>query len=43
MSAHDARRVAANASRWWHNSRMVINIAMPNTLLDQLGVPQLFV
>jgi group II intron reverse transcriptase/maturase len=42
MSRRDALRVAANASRWWRNSRMLINTALPNTLFDQLGLPRLF-
>jgi hypothetical protein len=41
MSPRDARRVAGNASRWWHSSRMLINIALPNKLFDQLGLPRL--
>jgi hypothetical protein len=39
MSPRDARRVAGNASRWWHSSRMLINIALPTKLFDQLGLP----
>jgi hypothetical protein len=40
--ARDARRVAGNASRWWHNSGMLlINIALPITLFDKLGLPRL--
>ena len=41
MSPRDARRVAGNASRWWHSSRMLINVALPNKLFDQLGLPRL--
>jgi group II intron reverse transcriptase/maturase len=41
MSPRDARRVAGNASRWWHNSKMLINIALPNKLFDGLGLPRL--
>jgi RNA-directed DNA polymerase len=36
-----ARRVAANARRWWKNSAMGLHIALPNSLFDQLGVPRL--
>jgi RNA-directed DNA polymerase len=36
-----ARRVAANSRRWWHNSAMALNSALPNRLFDQLGVPRL--
>ena len=42
LSPCDARRVAGNASRWWHNSGMLlINIALPTTLFDKLGLPRL--
>jgi group II intron reverse transcriptase/maturase len=41
MSPRDARRVAANASRWWHNSKMLINVALPNKFFDGLGLPRL--
>ena len=40
-SATDARRVAANSRRWWHNSRLVLNRAMPIAYFDRLGVPRL--
>ncbi len=36
-----AARVAANARRWWRNSGMHLNIALPNELFDKLGVPRL--
>ncbi len=36
------RRVAGNASRWWHNSGMrLISIALPIPLFDRLGLPRL--
>jgi len=41
MSPRDARRVAGNARRRWHNSRMLINVALPNKLFDELGLPRL--
>lgn len=41
MSPRDARRVAGNASSWWRNSRMLINVALPNKLFDELGLPRL--
>ena len=41
MTALAARRVAANGRRWWRNSAMAINIALPNKLFDQLGMPRL--
>src|SRR5690606_12173590 len=40
-SDDDARYVAANARRWWRNSSMRLNRALPNSLFDQLGVPRL--
>jgi RNA-directed DNA polymerase len=36
-----ARRVAANSRRWWHNSAMALNMALPNDLFKRLGVPRL--
>lgn len=36
-----ARRVAANSHRWWKNSAMALNHALPNKLFDELGVPRL--
>jgi group II intron reverse transcriptase/maturase len=41
LSSHAAAQVAANARRWWHNSAMKLNIALPNAYFHQLGVPQL--
>jgi group II intron reverse transcriptase/maturase len=41
MSVDAAARVAANGRRWWCNSAMAINIALPNRLFDRLGVPRL--
>ena len=42
LCARDARRVAGNASRWWHNSGMrLIGVALPNKLFDELGLPRL--
>jgi group II intron reverse transcriptase/maturase len=40
-SESDARQVAANSRRWWHNSRMLLNRAMPIAYFDRLGVPRL--
>ena len=39
MSRVQAAKVAANARSWWRNSAMVINIALPNTYFEGLGVP----
>lgn len=40
-SKEDARRVAANSRRWWRNSRLLLNRAMPIAYFDRLGVPRL--
>lgn len=40
-SQEDARRVAANSRRWWRNSRLLLNRAMPIAYFDHLGVPRL--
>jgi RNA-directed DNA polymerase len=36
-----ASRVAGNVRSWWRNSGKLIQIALPNLLFDQLGVPRL--
>jgi hypothetical protein len=36
-----ARQVAGNNRRWWRNSAMALNRALPNTLFNRLGVPTL--
>lgn len=36
-----AARIAANTRRWWHNSAIGLNSALPNRYFDQLGVPRL--
>ncbi len=36
-----ARKVAANSRSWWRNSGMQINIALPISEYDRLGVPRL--
>jgi RNA-directed DNA polymerase len=41
LSRNAAAKVAGNGRRWWKNSAMAINIALPNKLFDQLGVPRL--
>ena len=41
VSEADARKVAANSRRWWRNSRMALNRAMPIAYFDRLGVPRL--
>jgi RNA-directed DNA polymerase len=40
-SPEQAARVAGNACRWWHNSRMELNRLMPIAYFDRLGVPRL--
>ena len=41
MSRDGAARVAGNARRWWRNSAMLLNVALPNRYFDQLGLPRL--
>lgn len=41
MSKGVASQVAGNTRRWWHNSAIDLNIALPNKLFDELGVPRL--
>jgi hypothetical protein len=36
-----AGMVASNARRWWRNSAMLLNTALPNRFFDQLGLPRL--
>jgi len=36
-----AARIAANARRWWHNSRYELNRVLPVSYFDRLGVPRL--
>lgn len=40
-SSDQAERVAANACRWWQNSRLELNRIMPIAYFDRLGVPRL--
>lgn len=35
-----AARIAGNAHRWWHNSRLGLNRALPIGYFDRLGVPR---
>ena len=41
LSANAARQVAANGRRWWRNSSMTINVALPNKLFEGMGLPRL--
>jgi group II intron reverse transcriptase/maturase len=41
MSKNNAAQVAANARRWWKNSAMSLNAALPNRYFDELGLPRL--
>lgn len=36
-----AREIAANSRRWWHNSCMALNHALPIKYFDELGLPRL--
>jgi len=36
-----ARKVAANSRRWWKNSAKLLNIPLPNSYYDRMGVPRL--
>jgi group II intron reverse transcriptase/maturase len=40
-SQRSAAAVAANARRWWRNSAMLLNAALPNRYFDGLGLPRL--
>lgn len=33
--------IAANSRRWWRNSGMLLNAALPRAYLDRLGLPRL--
>ena len=41
MSHDSAAQVAGNGRRWWHNSAMAVNLALPNPYFDQLQLPRL--
>jgi RNA-directed DNA polymerase len=41
MSDEQAARIASNTRRWWHNSALGLNHALPTAYFDQLGVPRL--
>jgi RNA-directed DNA polymerase len=41
MPANEASKVAGNSRRWWRNSAMALNAALPNDLFRRLGVPKL--
>jgi hypothetical protein len=36
-----AREVAANSRRWWKNSSTLLNVALPTSYYDRMGVPRL--
>lgn len=36
-----SRQVAANSRRWWHNSAMLLHVALPTAYFDVQGVPRL--
>jgi hypothetical protein len=37
MSDRAAKQVRANGRRWWNNSAMKLDMALPNKLFDKLG------
>jgi RNA-directed DNA polymerase len=41
LSEDAAAKVAGNARRWWRNSSLAINIALPASHFDALGLPRL--
>ena len=41
LSSPAAAKVAGNCGRWWRNSSMAINIALPAKLFESLGLPRL--
>ncbi|MEW6339012.1 MAG: group II intron reverse transcriptase/maturase [Acidobacteriota bacterium] len=41
MSVVAAAQVAANTRRWWHNSALKLNVALPTRHFDRLGLPRL--
>jgi RNA-directed DNA polymerase len=41
MRPDGARTVARNSRRWWRNSGMMINVALPVAYFDSLGLPRL--
>ncbi len=43
LGAHEdaARQVAGNSRRWWKNSSMLLNVALPMSYYDRAGVPRL--
>jgi group II intron reverse transcriptase/maturase len=36
-----AARIAANSTRWWHNSNLELNRVMPIAWFDRMGLPRL--
>ena len=41
MSVVEAAQVTANTRRWWHNSALKLNFALPTSHFDRLGLPRL--
>ena len=41
LNRDGAAQVAGNMKRWWHNSKMLLTVAMPIRFFDELGVPRL--
>ena len=41
MTSEQSAMVASQTRRWWHNSSLLLNHALPTRYFDQLGVPRL--
>lgn len=41
LSQDEAAKVAAGTRRWWRNSALLLNKALPNRFFDELGIPRL--
>jgi group II intron reverse transcriptase/maturase len=41
LSQDEAAKVAAGTRRWWRNSALPLNKALPNRFFDELGIPRL--
>ena len=40
-TADQAALAASQTRRWWHNSGLLLNSALPTRYFDQIGVPRL--
>ena len=43
LGANDdaTRQVAGNSRRWWKNSSMLLNVALPTSYYDRMKIPRL--